>query len=114
MRVVVQTLEVEPIIRSCPLLAFERRSWAGIPLAFLAPALPANREAVALQGRAVRAGARDTPLSARPTLAVIGAASFLSFTLNVFSVLSRLSQELGRVDEFSPVDVFGIPAVNQA
>jgi hypothetical protein len=39
-------------------------------LAFLAPALPANREAVALQGRAVRAGACDTPLSARPTLAV--------------------------------------------
>jgi hypothetical protein len=40
-------------------------------LAFLAPALPANREAVALQGRAVRAGACDTPLSARPTFAVI-------------------------------------------
>ncbi len=70
MHFVAQFVDFGIVVRSCPLLAFERRSWAGIPLAFLAPALPANREAVALQGRAVRAGACDTPLSARPTLAV--------------------------------------------
>jgi hypothetical protein len=31
---------------------------------------PADREAVTTQGRAKRAGARDTPLAARPSLAV--------------------------------------------
>ena len=36
----------------------------------LAPALPADREAVALQGRAERAGACDAPFAARPALAV--------------------------------------------
>jgi hypothetical protein len=42
---------------------------SGLGLLF-APALPADREAGALQGRAERAGARDGPLSARPALAV--------------------------------------------
>jgi hypothetical protein len=42
---------------------------SGLGLLF-APALPADREAVVLQGRAERAGARDEPLSARPALAV--------------------------------------------
>ena len=43
-----------------------------------APALPADREAVALQGRAERAGACDAPLSARPALAVAIPFSFAS------------------------------------
>src|SRR3984957_17712782 len=42
----------------------------------LAPALPADREAVTLQVRAERAGARDEPLSARPALAVAILVSF--------------------------------------
>src|ERR1700733_465867 len=42
---------------------------SGLGLLF-APALPSDREAVVLQGRAERAGARDEPLSARPALAV--------------------------------------------
>jgi hypothetical protein len=51
-------------------LAFERRSGLFGPMIGFAPALPADREAGALQGRAERAGARDEPLSARPVLAV--------------------------------------------
>jgi hypothetical protein len=43
-----------------------------------APALPADREAGALQGRAERAGACDAPLSARPALAVAIPFSFAS------------------------------------
>ncbi len=43
-----------------------------------APALPADREAVALQGRAERAGACDAPLAARPALAVAIPFSFAS------------------------------------
>ncbi len=47
---------------------------AGVGLSGLrpgfAPALPADREADALQGRAERAGACDGPLAARPALAV--------------------------------------------
>ena len=42
---------------------------SGLGLLF-APALPADREAVALQGRAERAGASRQPLAARPALAV--------------------------------------------
>src|SRR5271165_4457236 len=49
----------------------------GLGLVF-APALPADREAVALQGRAERAGACDAPLAARPALAVAIALSFAS------------------------------------
>src|SRR5271169_2267439 len=41
----------------------------GLGLVF-APALPADREVIALQGRAERAGACDAPLPARPALAV--------------------------------------------
>src|ERR1700733_8475464 len=43
--------------RSWPLLAFERRSSAVCLGLLFAPALPVDREAVALQGRAERAGA---------------------------------------------------------
>ena len=43
-----------------------------------APALLADREAVALQGRAERAGACDAPLAARPALAVAIPFSFAS------------------------------------
>ena len=50
--------------------AVERRSgFFGLRLG-AAPALPANREAVALQGRAERAGALRQSLAARPALAV--------------------------------------------
>jgi hypothetical protein len=48
--------------------------WVAHGLSFLvvvfAPALPADREAVALQGRAERAGALRQPLAARSALAV--------------------------------------------
>jgi hypothetical protein len=47
----------------------------GLGLVF-APALPADREAAALQGRAERAGACDKPLPARPALAVAIPLSF--------------------------------------
>ena len=39
-------------------------------MGFFAPALPTDREAVALQGRAERAGASRQPLAARLALAV--------------------------------------------
>jgi hypothetical protein len=47
------------------------------PVIGLAPALPANREAIVLQGRAERAGALRQPLAARPALAVAILFSFL-------------------------------------
>jgi hypothetical protein len=46
------------------------------PVIGFAPALPGNREAVALQGRAERAGAMRQPLAARPALAVVILVSF--------------------------------------
>jgi hypothetical protein len=56
---------------------------AGVGLSGLwpcsAPALPAIREADALQGRAERAGACDAPLTARPALAVAISRSFASY-----------------------------------
>jgi hypothetical protein len=51
-------------------LAFERRSGLFGPVIGFSPALPGNREAVVLQGRAERAGALRQPLAARPALAV--------------------------------------------
>src|SRR6202030_3129322 len=53
--------------RSSRLSAGARLSGLGL---LFAPALPSDREAVVLQGRADGAGARDEPLSARPALAV--------------------------------------------
>src|SRR5580658_3846308 len=53
--------------RSLRLSAGARLSGLGF---LFAPALPADREAVALQGRAERAGALRQPLAARPALAV--------------------------------------------
>ena len=50
-------------------LAFERRSGLFGPVIGCAPALPGNREAVALQGRAEHAGASRQPLAARTALA---------------------------------------------
>src|SRR5271157_3634256 len=59
---------------SCPVMSAPRILSAGAGLNGLglgfAPALPADREAVALQGRAERAGACDAPLAARPAPAV--------------------------------------------
>jgi len=60
-------------VRSLRLSAGAGRN--GLGLVF-APALPADREAAALQGRAERAGARDKPLPARPALAVAIPLSF--------------------------------------
>ena|SRR5208337_793758 len=55
-----------------------------------APALPADREVVALQGRAERAGACDAPLSARLALAV---AIPYSFASHAKAQLRRREQE---------------------
>ena len=63
----------------------------GLGLGF-APALPADREAVALQGRAERAGACDTPLAARPAPAV---AIPLSFASHAKAQRRRREQEIG-------------------
>ena len=57
-----------------------------------APAPPADREAVALQGRAERAGACDAPLAARPALAV---AIPLSFASPAKAQRRRREQEIG-------------------
>src|SRR5271166_5305633 len=62
-----------------------------LPLVF-APALPGDREAVALQGRAERAGACDAPLAARPALAV---AIALSFASHAKAHRRRREQEIG-------------------
>src|SRR5271157_1604086 len=62
-----------------------------LPLVF-APALPGDREAVALQGRAERAGACDAPLSARPALAV---AIPFSFASHAKAQRRRREQEIG-------------------
>ncbi len=63
---------------SCPLLTFERRSWAQWPWACLRPCPAADREAVARRGRAERAGACDAPLPTRPARAVAIPFSFAS------------------------------------
>ena len=62
----------------------------GLGLGF-APALPADREAVALQGRAERAGACDAPLAARPAPAV---AIPLSFASHAKAQRRRREQEI--------------------
>src|SRR5271166_2411383 len=69
----------------------------GLGLAF-APALPGGREAVALQGRAERAGACDAPLSARPALAV---AIPLSFASHAKAQRRRREQEIGPMSKGS-------------
>ena len=61
--------------RSLRLSAGARLSGLGL---LFAPALPADREAVALQGRAERAGAPRQPLAARSALAVAIPLSFAS------------------------------------
>ena len=53
---------------------------------------PRDREAVALQGRAERAGACDAPLAARPALAV---AIALSFASHAKAQRRRREQEIG-------------------
>ena len=63
----------------------------GLGLGF-APALSADREAVALQGRAERAGACDAPLAARPAPAV---AIPLSFASHTKAQRRRREQEIG-------------------
>ena len=62
----------------------------GLGLVF-APAPPADREAVALQGRAERAGACDAPLAARPAPAV---AIPLSFASHAKAQRGRREQEI--------------------
>src|SRR5208283_350404 len=62
----------------------------GLGLGF-APALPADREAAALQGRAERAGACDAPLAARPAPAV---AIPLSFASHAKAQRRRREQEI--------------------
>ena len=81
---------------SCPVMSAPRVLSAGAGLNGLglvfAPALPADREAVALQGRAERAGACDAPFAARPATAV---AIPLSFTSHAKAQRRRREQEIG-------------------
>src|SRR6202453_2677620 len=85
------------ISASCPVMSAPRVLIAGAGLNGLglvfAPALPADREAAALQGRAERAGARDKPLPARPALAVAIPLSF-AFTRRLGGV--GANKKLGR------------------
>ena len=64
----------------------------------LAPTLLADREAVALQGRAERAGACDTPLTARTAAAVTIP---LSFASHAKAQRCRREQEIGRMSRGS-------------
>src|SRR5271168_3939146 len=87
---------------SCPVMSAPRVLSAGAGLNGLglvfAPALPADREAVALQGRAERAGACDAPLAARPAPAV---AIPLSFASQAKAQRRRREQEIGPVSRGS-------------
>ena len=67
-------------------------------LGLLAPALLADREAVALQGRAERAGACDAPLTARTAPAVTIP---LSFASHAKAQRRRREQEIGRMSRGS-------------
>src|SRR5271166_3803282 len=81
---------------SCPVMSAPRVLSAGAGLNGLglvfAPALPADREAVALQGRAERAGACDAPFAARTAPAVVIP---LSFTSHAKPQRRRREQEIG-------------------
>src|SRR5271166_5559571 len=81
---------------SCPVMSAPRvlspgAGLNGLGLVF-APAPPADREAVALQGRAERAGACDAPFAARPAPAV---AIPLSFASHAKAQRRRREQEIG-------------------
>jgi hypothetical protein len=79
-------------VRSLRLSAGVRLSGLGL---LFAPALPAGREAGALQGRAERAGAQRQPLAARPALAV---AIFFSFAHQAKVQRRWREQEMGGVE----------------
>src|SRR5271166_475377 len=87
---------------SCPVMSAPRVLSAGAGLNGLglvfAPAPAADREAVALQGRAERAGACDAPFAARPTLAV---AISLSFASHAKARRRRREQEIGPMSKGS-------------